>query len=750
MKKLFFLISVFALLFGANAQTKSLGEIYLPSGMESSCNLGSITAYAPVNAKFSFKAEPIRMEAFTDKVELYVKIYSTVINKGQYKIGSNSGEWEGNFSYGIGLNFETYYNTSLLQGSKASLNSCSFNGTCSSDGYVTLVLSKNIVANLGIANKIAPLSNDLMLKVWNNISFSRVEITSFRFGSTGTDGACYEKHIAEYKSQKQQKEAKYKQLIKDADYFVSQKQYDEAIDKYEQAQSIYDTYDSGLADKLSKAKKLKTETEDEKTRNSSNSSSSNSKSNSSSSSSSSSSNKENSSSGTLSPAASLQLAQMYERDGDNYSAAGNTQMARQKYMQAQQTYYTQSVANKLNSLNATNNISQGLETIVNAFQGSSEDWYARQDRKFKEEQAKRQAQKQAEEKARLEREEREAKRQQAIIQERFNNTIESVLYTTEGMTVVRANSGLYGFQNEEGKLVVKPIYSDVRTFSQGYAAVNIGGEPNVYIDGFFKTKGGKWSFVDKTGKEICTPAYDDVGNFDSFSDFAPILYKGKWGFIDKFGEHLTPCIYESVGYFYCGKAKVKLDSEEFYIDENGKKITDKPSIANIQAISFYKWNRLGYDYLTLVLAHLPYADAPANEDITIVRTNYSRNNTTNFIIEHQAKVRNEEKKGILKVYIEPKNNFVVNIKGPEWNNNNYHPDTYVLTMNAQTGQLISTQQIDEFEKAKKKNKQQWTDVKEIVPKNAKEAKDYALKLYKKTDPNYEVIEKFIDDYFNKQ
>ncbi|MDR2009992.1 MAG: WG repeat-containing protein [Bacteroidales bacterium] len=45
---------------------------------------------------------------------------------------------------------------------------------------------------------------------------------------------------------------------------------------------------------------------------------------------------------------------------------------------------------------------------------------------------------------------------------------------------------------------------------------------------------------------------------------------GKYGFIDKTGKEIIPLVYDEARYFNKdGKAKVKLNDETFFIDENG-------------------------------------------------------------------------------------------------------------------------------------------------------------------------------------
>jgi hypothetical protein len=48
--------------------------------------------------------------------------------------------------------------------------------------------------------------------------------------------------------------------------------------------------------------------------------------------------------------------------------------------------------------------------------------------------------------------------------------------------------------------------------------------------------GGKWGFIDKTGKEVIPPVYDYVGAF--YEGLARVEKNRKCGFIDKTGKGL--------------------------------------------------------------------------------------------------------------------------------------------------------------------------------------------------------------------
>lgn len=114
-----------------------------------------------------------------------------------------------------------------------------------------------------------------------------------------------------------------------------------------------------------------------------------------------------------------------------------------------------------------------------------------------------------------------------------------------------------GFIDKTGKLVVPPQYDEVRGFSEGYAALKID---------------GKWGFINKTGKEVVSPHYDHVKDFSE--GLAAVEIDGKWGYIDKTGGEVLPPKYISLntGDFKEGLAAVKIDNKWGVIDKNGKVI----------------------------------------------------------------------------------------------------------------------------------------------------------------------------------
>ncbi len=101
---------------------------------------------------------------------------------------------------------------------------------------------------------------------------------------------------------------------------------------------------------------------------------------------------------------------------------------------------------------------------------------------------------------------------------------------SEGLAWFRSDdSQEYGCYDRNGKLVIRPKYDDVGNFSEGLARVNRGAKLG-------RQGGGKWGYVDTSGREVISL------HFDRADDFCT------------------------------GHAEVWIGERSFFIDANGKEI----------------------------------------------------------------------------------------------------------------------------------------------------------------------------------
>ena len=186
----------------------------------------------------------------------------------------------------------------------------------------------------------------------------------------------------------------------------------------------------------------------------------------------------------------------------------------------------------------------------------------------------------------------------------INSQFDDAFNFSEGLALFKSNDGKYGFIGEDGNYVINPIYKDATSFSEGLACVVMeNGKPQFinkenkilftvdkaeicfgFSEGMARVKiKGKWGYIDKTGKVIINPIYDDAKEFkDGLAAVAKIDEKKKekqWGFIDKSGAvKINFQFVEDKEKFWCepdnfkeGLAFVSSDGKQWgCIDKEGK------------------------------------------------------------------------------------------------------------------------------------------------------------------------------------
>lgn len=138
--------------------------------------------------------------------------------------------------------------------------------------------------------------------------------------------------------------------------------------------------------------------------------------------------------------------------------------------------------------------------------------------------------------------------------------------------------GKVGFIDRTGTTVIQPQFARAHEFSEGRAAVMIGGDAY--------GRGGTWGYIDTTGTFILPPKLpefrgrnaDVFGNTEPVTDFsedrAAVLVNGKWGFIDHEGTmviapQFTDDDTGAPGPFREGLARVKINGKWGYINTAG-------------------------------------------------------------------------------------------------------------------------------------------------------------------------------------
>lgn len=161
---------------------------------------------------------------------------------------------------------------------------------------------------------------------------------------------------------------------------------------------------------------------------------------------------------------------------------------------------------------------------------------------------------------------------------------------------------LAGLWDPGGKVIIKPAYAQIEDFSEGLAAFNLGGEWEEEMFGPV-LGGGKWGFINTSGKLVIPVQYEEVGGFHegvasvkvgekyffinksgkkafdkaffAVGDFSEGLAcaaagEGKWGYIDRTGKWIISPRFQWASAFENGQAEVKLDDKEKWINKEGK------------------------------------------------------------------------------------------------------------------------------------------------------------------------------------
>ena len=134
-----------------------------------------------------------------------------------------------------------------------------------------------------------------------------------------------------------------------------------------------------------------------------------------------------------------------------------------------------------------------------------------------------------------------------LLMEKFTNNEGWILFLGDGYALKSKNvfyhyedypnmkpfveSGLWGVVRGE-EIMVQPKYEITEVFEQKYIKAKIN---------------GKWSLLDKEGKVIILPKYDDISDIDKETEFVFYVVKNeKAGLVNMQGEEITPISYDAI------------------------------------------------------------------------------------------------------------------------------------------------------------------------------------------------------------
>ncbi len=133
---------------------------------------------------------------------------------------------------------------------------------------------------------------------------------------------------------------------------------------------------------------------------------------------------------------------------------------------------------------------------------------------------------------------KDAKKVQPVTESKVaDKKIENKNY--DGPLFPALKNGKYGYININGAFIIPPTFTDANPFSEGLAAVHVGGHS--FIAGgekpYLSTEGGKWGYIDRAGEIKIAPQFDVANRFSDGLVLAAIRggAEGEAGYIDQKG-----------------------------------------------------------------------------------------------------------------------------------------------------------------------------------------------------------------------
>jgi hypothetical protein len=127
------------------------------------------------------------------------------------------------------------------------------------------------------------------------------------------------------------------------------------------------------------------------------------------------------------------------------------------------------------------------------------------------------------------------------------------LTCTEGMVRVEHHDKV-GFMDKTGRQIVSPRYDDAGLYSEGLAAVKLG---------------DKYGYVDRSGKMVIPLQFGEAGPFSE--GLAGVKLGDTYGYVDRSGKMVIPCQFSEAASFSEGLALVALnENKRGYIDKTGR------------------------------------------------------------------------------------------------------------------------------------------------------------------------------------
>ncbi len=161
--------------------------------------------------------------------------------------------------------------------------------------------------------------------------------------------------------------------------------------------------------------------------------------------------------------------------------------------------------------------------------------------------------------------------------------------SSQAYAVVQNTNGKFGIINQEGWLLLKPIYDSVTYFFNGFLKIEVGGKFGLvntdfeivvkpiydYIGEFVDDialihHNNKFGCINKDIELKIKPTYDRI--YFQQENFLRTKMGNKWGYLDDKCNIIAKPIYDYGYDFYNGFAKVILNGKIGYLNSEGKQI----------------------------------------------------------------------------------------------------------------------------------------------------------------------------------
>ncbi|MDD4074737.1 MAG: WG repeat-containing protein [Eubacteriales bacterium] len=118
-----------------------------------------------------------------------------------------------------------------------------------------------------------------------------------------------------------------------------------------------------------------------------------------------------------------------------------------------------------------------------------------------------------------------------------------------GRIIPYYDTGIWGYKNTAGQIVIQPAFTEAYEFENGVA---------------FAKKDGVFGLLSVNDVWLVEPVWTSVQPFSD--DYAAVEKDGKWGYIDRSGKTVIDYTFREAGSFHCGRAAVRSGSAFGYID----------------------------------------------------------------------------------------------------------------------------------------------------------------------------------------